>query len=133
MTFRPLALLATLALALLPAPAPARVAVLQVSNISDHCAQIQVFVAPDTQSQLYQLSFQKPKMVRPGTSEAFSAKKGQLPAMHLVVRASIAKNPDCSGGFIGVTQGEFRSVRAPLEVPTAKVVNAGHEFRVVFP
>lgn len=114
-------------------PAAARVSVLQVVNRSDHCATVEVFVAQDTRSDMFRLPYQKDKAVKPGASDAFSAIKGHLPAMHLLVRAFIQKNADCTGGVVGVAQDQYFSPGAPLEVPTATIVNVGSRFRLIFP
>lgn len=126
-----LALGIALALAAL-APATARVSTLQVTNETNRCAAVTVFTATDTTSEMYELRYQKLRLLKPGESAVLSAMKGRLPAMHLMVRAYVGPTAVCAR-YIGVAQRAFISPRAALEVPMFHLVPAGGQFAMLGP
>lgn len=123
-----------ISLALVPcSPAVARVATLQVANLTNRCITVTVFAAADTSADMYQLSYQKPRILMPNQTAVLSAMKGRLAAMHVLVRTVISPSASCTTRYNSVAQSSFLSPRASLEVPLFKLVPVGAQFALLGP
>ena len=136
MNVRLLALVFAFAPAFQPLPAPAAIGTVGVFNASDRCAMVQVYAGGLTGDAVITKTSSKMTQVKAGKTVALIVRdKAGKPARHVVVRAYMTRNVDCSGGPWGVTQAERMSPGAALEVPVARIVNWDRPktYRVVFP